>query len=235
MRRFLLFIISIIVISQFVLIASASVIGLEATPVSEEDLQKYIDNSNIQISSAPSMDRSISCFDVSENGLIAVGLPGTPDTIHIYDSKGIFQYRYIFECDGIWGIGFVDDCIAIYYVRGDLIKLIDTNGQIIAVYDVPLTSANHAQIYNLIDRTSKQINDKTYHLESSIAIFEAPYSRIIEISADGTTRVIYDVTFAHTFRTVIGVILIISFFAFFIRGLIQKEKEKGQAETSSTP
>ena len=79
--------------------------GFETESINE-DLQKNI-LSNIELTvfySEPDKS-SIKCFDVNDNGLIALGSSRSTDKrICVYDADGVFKYGYEFVAYGDFGV-----------------------------------------------------------------------------------------------------------------------------------
>ena len=73
----------------------------------------------------------ISCFDVSESGLVAVGSATYGNQyIYVYDATGKFQYGQAFNNPGSYGLQWDGSDLIIYFVRSDIAALVDSEGNI---------------------------------------------------------------------------------------------------------
>ena len=64
----------------------------------------------------------IECFDVSENGMIVLGLSDTKfhssrNCLYVYSSDGVFQYGYSFECEQSFTLRIAQTAILIRNAR----------------------------------------------------------------------------------------------------------------------
>lgn len=215
------------------IIMSAPAVALtcyfDIVPVPDEDMSEYIRNSTIEIAHSEAKDLSITCFDVSNSGLIAIGFHSHSGIVHIYNNDGSFLRRYQFKVNGKFSVGFIGDDLAVYFLRGNLIKVFNSEGQLAHVYTLPSTPRNINNTHKLLQRTTKEINGKTYTLESDIPNWTS-FSRLVRTNEDGSRDILYDATFAHNFKTICSLFFIIFFFALCIRGVIQQSIYKAQQE-----
>lgn len=134
-------------------------------------------------------ERLIKCFDVNENGFYAIGCKD--NTIHIFNSDGIFQYGYRFTIDGTYGIDLKENNIIIYLGRSNTAVEVNSAGECVAAETIHFSKD---MVDNIINRTYKQIENTHYYLERDIGIFNGDYSRLVKNDETGNQIILYDVT-----------------------------------------
>lgn len=185
--------------------------------VSEEERNSLVSGTDISLLNSGIARKSIACFDVNERGLIAIGFDAQPrPEIHIYDNEGTFLYGYSFNCNGSFGIEFVGDNIAIYFVRGEYIHIYDHTGTNLDVRRVLNVAQNESWVSNIIDPTLKTVGGDHYRLERDIGLSTRSYSRLVKTDGQGHQTVIYDVSAEHNFRFAVISIFVIAFVTMFI-------------------
>lgn len=176
-------------------------------------------------------DRLIKCFDVNDSGWYAIGFKN--NTIHVYDSFGIFQYGYQFNTDGTYGIVLKENSIVIYLVRSDNAVEIDPTGKCLNADKIYFSKEI---LDNIIYRTDKQIGNVRYYLERDIGIFHGDYSRLIKSQQNETKTILYDVTvkgyFAGACHYIILSIFPLASIIFFATRI---KKERCETEDNSAP
>ena len=176
-------------------------------------------------------DRLIKCFDVNDRGWYAIGFKN--NTVHVYDSFGIFQYGCRFNTDGTYGIVLKENSIVIYLGRSNIAVEIDPTGKCL----------NADRIYfskeildNIIYRTDKQIGNVRYYLERDIGIFHGDYSRLIKSKQNETKIVLYDVTvkgyFAGACHYIILSIFPLASIIIFVAKIKKERSETGDNSAS---
>lgn len=201
------------------------VAGFEVESLSEEDEVVTFANVKMTLLSTEVIGKPIACFDVSSNGLIAVGFDSDPKTINVYDESGNFLYGYQFKCEGTYGISFEGDNLAVYFCRGELVQLYDSQGQGIRAYRVLRTQNNQEQEHALIYPMEKWVNNTHYSLERDFGILMRSYSRLVSRGQNIET-IIYDVTPSYNILTIFGVVFFAVFFIFIIYKAFQQEIQK---------
>ena len=113
----------------------------------EADEESFVKNIKISSLAKETGKRPIKCFDVNENGMIAIGCADYIEkTVSIYTSNGDFQYGYKFESYGDFGVEFKGDFLMIYFVREDTAVEVDFNGTIRSVSKIKNTKENMATL-----------------------------------------------------------------------------------------
>ena len=200
--------------------------------LSEEEKTGFIQKTKLKMIYDDSDKKGIKTFDISENGTIALALGSNADNninIYVYDPKGNFQYGYNFYSDGAYGIGFVEENIAIYFLRGDTIAIFDPNGNCIDVQKIINPDECMMLSKNIINRVSKQETDKSYLLERDVNIGDT-YSRFVILEEDGTRNVLYDISQQHSIGNILWIVGIVGFFGIVIVGIVKKQRSTEENE-----
>lgn len=230
--------ISILLVS-FNINANAISTGFETETINEEQTEKVLNNLNFSAISSEKSFHSIPCFDISDDGLIAIGVDGNSDKyINIYDENGIFQYGYSFNTSGTFGVEFDNDNLIVYLVRSDLAVLIDREGKCLSIESISNTIDNNTYWnHSVFARVKEHNGDKYYRTNENLflKIFSPSYSQLVKISPDGTKTIIFDKSLEYTVIIIVGIILIIIFFAILITQLVKlfKKSENIQASTKN--
>lgn len=207
----------------FSLIASASDTQNELISQIEEAL-------DVSVFHGKETDRLIKCFDVNEDGCFAIGYRN--NTIHVYDSFGVFQYGYRFNTDNTYGIALKENSIVIYLGRSNIAAEIDPTGKCI---DAEKVYFSKEFVESVMKRTYKQIENADYYLERDVGIFDGDYSRLIRINEDGTKAILYNVTakgyFVGVFHYVIlGIFPIVGIAAIIVKVKKEQHEANGQSD-----
>lgn len=171
--------------------------GFSTEDLSEETKTTFVSNINISSLKAEPEKRGILCFDVNEQGMIAVGQKGTQGKeVCVYTSQGEFLYGYAFNCNQSFGVEWDEQHVNIYFVRSDVIISLDSDGNILDIKAVQDTIDNNTYRNSLLYSTTRLVGDNTYLIRNDMGIFNwiaSSYSQIITIDAMGTECIIYDV------------------------------------------
>ena len=95
--------------------------GFSTELLPEDNMNTLLKNVNISMLADEPPKKTIECFAVNEDGLIAIGCNSSENkVVCIYTSDGVFQYGYSFKCSGNFGIEFDKSVLNIYLVRSDI-------------------------------------------------------------------------------------------------------------------
>lgn len=185
--------------------------GFSTQDVSENAKKTTIKNIDLKILSNYDESFGITCFDVGNNGQIAVGLDhGTNKSIYVFDRDGKFDRGYNFSSNGSFNLEWDGENILIYIVRGDLVVSVDRDGKVTDVLKIENTSENNSYWNKLRSSKNKTVDGKTYLMKNNIGIFNflsASYSQmIVKIGEDET--VIYDASAAIIWRKIFIIIIV---------------------------
>lgn len=189
--------------------------GLSTEEMESDKVESILSHINLSVLSLEPVKDAIDCFDVNEKGMIAIGTSDSEKkTICIYSSDGIFQYGYRFNSYGSFGIKWEEDNIIIYFVRGDFLVEVDTNGIIEKVLDVSDTLENGSYRRNSIFATKREVGDSKYVLKNDMGIlnlFASTYSQLVITNNKGETEIFYDVNATELPKMIVTVIGVIVF------------------------
>lgn len=187
--------------------------GFSTEELTGEERNTFVSNIRISHFTMEPVKRSILCFDVNENGMIAIGRNGAyGKEVCIYAADGNFLYGYTFDCSQSFGVEWDNEYINIYFVRSDVIISLDSDGNILDIKKVQNTINNNTQSNHLLYSTTRSVGDTTYLIRNDMGIFNwiaFSYSQIIAIDATGTEYIIYDVNSTQSFKTVVFFVVIL--------------------------
>ena len=189
--------------------------GFTTEPMSKEDIDTFLKNTNITLLSDEPPKKAIDCFDVNDGGLVAIGFGDNSNKkVCIYTNDGIFQYGYSFECSGKFGIELNKNILNIYYVRSDVAVAVNPQGEIESVQSIQNTTKNNSYWNHSVYLNRRKIGKTEYVLQNDMGLlnaFASSYSQLVIIEANGKTRMIYDVNSEQFARMLFSVILVLLF------------------------
>ena len=196
--------------------------------IDEADKTAVISKTNMQPIETDSIRGRIECFDVSQDGDVAIGIDNTSSSvIYVYDATGVFQYGFSFNVDGDYGIVYCDNLLGIYFLRGDTIMFCDDSGTCLDVRTLSSDENGYMQAKEILNRVSKDIGGKRYILERDINIGDS-YSRLVVIDEHGNRTTLYDVMPEHSIGRILALSVGIGFFSFVAWGCMNKAKTRNQ-------
>ena len=143
---FLLFVF-LIVVSISTIEVNAMHTGFEITELPSEEKELFISNINILSIDEEPAKKTIKCFDVNGDQLIAIGQnTSNRKTICVYSNKGVFQYGYTFNCTGDFGVEWDEEKLNIYFVRSSVIVSVSPKGEVLGAFEVENTIDNNSYI-----------------------------------------------------------------------------------------
>ena len=173
-------------------------IGFSTTKLSAEERNRFLGSINFESTNKESDWESISCFDVSDSGYIAIvgESKNGHNSISVYDKDGKFAYGYTLDCSGRFGVGWDGDNIAVYFVREDIAATFDRNANNITCDEIPDTTANSSYWSNeVLYKTRRVKNGVRYEMKNTgkVASAISPVYAVFEMTEpDGTVHVIFD-------------------------------------------
>ena len=173
-------------------------IGFSTTKLSAEERNRFLGSINFESTNKEPDWESISCFDVSDSGYIAIvgESKNGHNSISVYDKDGKFAYGYTLDCSGRFGVGWDGDNIAVYFVREDIAATFDRNANNITCDEIPDTTANSSYWSNeVLYKTRRVKNGVRYEMKNTgkVASAISPAYAVFEMTEpDGTVHVIFD-------------------------------------------
>lgn len=205
----------LIVFSTNAIEVNAMNTGFSTEKISEETKTTFVASINVSPLSAKVEKKGVLCFDVNEQGMIAVGQKGSQDNeICVYTSQGDFLYGYTFNCTQSFCVEWDEQYINIYFIRSDVIISLDSDGNILDVKIVQDTIDNNSYRNLLLYSTTRTVGNTTYLIRNDMGIFNwtaSSFSQIVTIDATGTESIIYDVNSMQYTKTIVTISLICVF------------------------
>lgn len=200
--------------------------GLETTSFSKEEWNQIIESIELTVLTEEPSKQDIACFDISEQGLIALGFNTSPKkTVLVYDSSGVFLYGFRFSSSGSIGVAFVEENIAIYFARSNLVATYAQNGECIALENVLSTQNNSEPKQELMYATKKEVNGSEYRLERDIGIIAQSYSRLVVTDDTGVEQILYDVTLQHNISIIMVGGLVLATFGLLLTYVVKRTRK----------
>lgn len=234
-----LFLFSLLIFVLFANIIEVNAVntGFQTNHIQNEEENIFISNINILLIDKEPLKKTITCFDVNSNHLIAIG-QSTMDrkTICIYSTDGLFQYGYTFNCDGDFGVEWDEENLNIYFVRSSIVVSVTPSGEILDVLEVQNTIENNSYRNHFIYSTRRIIDDTEYFIDNDFGIlnlFALSFSRIIMKDTTGDESIIYDVS-AMQLSNILLSIIIVSIFVFLTIAVIVYVLKKTRDGTKKT-
>lgn len=179
----------------------------------KDEQESLLENICINVFETEPERRPITCFDVNENGLIALGTENHEQkTIAVYTSKGEFLYGLSFNDSGSFGVEWDNENLNIYLVRGDLEITVDKTGEIKEVYIIKNTDKNNSYWNNVIFSDTRNINGVEYKIDNDLGILnliQSSYSRLVVTTSAGAETVLYDVSDSQLLYSIFGMVAVI--------------------------
>lgn len=193
--------------------------------ITEDEKNAIINNLKISLVLESSHQKSIECFDVNDDGMIALGHRNFNEAkISVYDSSGNFQYGYSFNYNALFGIEWNGEYLNIYLVRSNVLIVLDRDANIIDIVTVQNTMENDNYKNEYIFNNEKTVGETKYTLTNDMGIFNfvsVSYSQLVKTSSDGEEIVIYDVNSLPIITTLVCVLCVCSFIALAIYTIIK--------------
>ena len=213
-------------------VSAAEPTGFQTSEIGEDKFDSYLNKLSVSLLTEAPENLAINCFDVNENGLIAIGSKIHDDCyIHVYDSNFNFLYGFAFECMGTYNIEWNDDYINIYYVRGDIAATYDSNGQITDIAKIDNTIDNNSYWYTL-KNNERQLGSTKFKAKNDMGILnifigQSGYSQLVKTDDLGNEIVLYNVN-SFQLAKIVMILFGISFFIAIVILAITKEFTKAK-------
>lgn len=215
------------------IVALAMNTGFSTEALSEKDKDTFLTNVNISVLRYEPSKKTIECFDVNENGLIAIGCDSSDNkTIGVYSSDGVFQYGYKFKYNGSFGVEWDGDSIIVYFVRSDVAAAVNPEGKVENILGIQNTIENNSYWNHFVFSTKRKVGDIEYVLRNDMGVFNvfaSSYSQLVVTNSNGEESVIYDVNATHLLNIIVvfvGILLLGCLVAFGVVREFMKQKQR---------
>ena len=234
-RKFFFFILSLFfLIMNGKMMTFAMNTGFSTEILSEDMKNRILENISIAVLYEEPAKNTIECFDVSDDGMIALGFSDSETKmIGVYTPDGVFQYGYKFNTNGKFGVEWDGNNIIIYFVRSDLAVSVNPTGDVDDILVIQNTIENNNYWNHSVFSKKRIVGDVEYTIKNDMGffnIFASSYSQLVvtDIDVDGGTNIVYDVNSSHFVRVIsifIGDLIVVGIVIFLIaRQVIQQKR-----------
>lgn len=176
----------------------------------------------------------IVCFDVNEDGRIAVGYTRMTETAHIgiYNEQFEFMYGCSFHIYGDYGLMWDGADLAVYSVRENMIFILNEEG-VIGLKTGSDALDDVTVLYSGFQAAQHTVNGRTYRLSNGGGLFDltaGSYSKL-EVEENGEMRILFDASRAYRLRTVAIICAVAACLAVCVISIVKRiraAKEKGK-------
>lgn len=165
----------------------------EAPLEKAENFRKAVD---LKVVNEIDQNSEIICFDINEDGLVAIGLDGNFDRkeVGIYSSEGVFLYGYSFNSSGTYGLEWDKENIVLSFRRGDIAGVFNKAGECLEVRYIIYNEENTSYWEEIYNKDEIKYGEDRFILENSPSPFRQ-YIVLKKISGQTQDeKVIYNAT-----------------------------------------
>ncbi len=201
----ILFFILIYVLSVLfsVNVSSANIYDLEVIPYETKEKNDFLNNINLRVSALISPNgASIVNMDVSQNGYVAIALNNK--SIVVYDDNGVFLKQFNFESYGSYHTMWIENNLALFYVRENTIVEFTLDCEIIDVFYI---STSSTLIKEIRDTTKASVDSNTYEIKNKL--FFGGYTTLVKTDEKGNEIILYSSNVSSTTANVILIVLFV--------------------------
>lgn len=186
----------------------------------EERLEDIYESISLKSEKREPFRNTIMCFDVNENGMVAVLHPifFGRSRVCIFSSDGTFQRAFSFRNEGAAALRWKGDNLQVFCLRSVAFTF-DMDANILEACQI-IKGEAWSDFYNGLFSEEKTVGDVTYKLDK-----ESKIQYIRSVSADGTLEIYNDG--GMTLVTGIAILaFIIIFFSIALIGVIKSFRER---------
>lgn len=173
----------------------ADIADLTFYEITEEQKESSLARIGFVIWTVDYSDWAIECFDVREDGMIALGFNRSPEMkyVAVLNADGVFQYGCTFKCGGSFLVNWIGKDLGVYWVRGSLLGVFDENGACISLCDAKTDTAL-SRYLNQLRQPSRQVDGMTYALRNDhfLSLLSTDYGKLVCIDSQGNEKVLHE-------------------------------------------
>lgn len=200
--------------------------GFSTQTINTEDQKTFLSNIQLVKAEKEPAKNSIECFDVNEDGLIAIGTSDfSQQSISVYNLSSDYKYGYNFNCNQSFGVEWDGNNIIIYFVRSDVAVLVDENGTILELQKIENTTNNSSYWNHSVFSTQRTAGNYKYIIKNDMGpfnLFASSYSQLIVVDEQGNQTMLYNVNNAQISKTIFIFVAVIIFSAIVVSAIIFK-------------
>lgn len=175
--------------------AYADIADLTFYEITEEQQRSSLARIGFVIWTMDYSDWAIECFDVREDGMIALGFDRSPEMkyVAVLDADGVFQFGCTFKCNGAFLVDWVGGNLGICQVRGSVLGVFDENGACVSLRSVKTNTA-FSRYMNALRQPVRKVGDKTYILRNDhiLSFLSKDYGQLVCIDVQGNETVLHE-------------------------------------------
>lgn len=198
--------------------------GFSMQTMKTEDQKTFLSNIQLVKEEKEPTKNSIICFDVNEDGLLAIGTSDSSQkSVSIYNLSGDYKYSYNFNCNQSFGIEWDGNNLIIYFVRSNVAALVDENGTVLELQEIENTTSNNSYWNHSVFSTQRTVGNYKYIIKNDMGlfnIFASSYSQLIAVDDQGNQTILYNVNNALRTKTIIIFIAVIMFVVIVVSVII---------------
>ena len=167
--------------------------GMKTQDVTESRAESILSNINLHKSTNIIADLPIECFDVNEDGFVAIGFANySKKYINVYSTDGEFQYGYVFDSEGSFALEWDNENIIIYFARSSVLISFDKDANFIEMKEATNDFDNNTYMNHKLFAKKIEAAGAVYTLEHSIKLFNFLSSNAAKIvcQKNGTESVV---------------------------------------------
>ena len=205
--------------------------GFSTEELSQIEIDKFLSNMDISMVFKRPLERTIYCFDVNEEGMIAIGsneFLSEFKAISVFNADGDFLYGYEFECSGNFGLEWDGENIIIYFVRSNIATSVNKRGQIEELLEIENSIDNNTYWNEEIYADRRNVNNIEYLAQKNMCflnLFATSSSQLISTNANGDKNVIYDVNDSYFRNLLIMFIAVVALVSIAVIGVWREIKK----------
>lgn len=229
------FVVALLIFSLVMWCGSVSALamntGFSTQEMNADDEQMFLSNIDLSVVKEKPEITSMLCFDVNNNGLIAIGSRGaTKQYVSVFSSDGVFMYGYTFYCSGSFGVAWDNNNIIIYFVRSDVAALFDQTGTNLELKKIEDTIDNNSYWNHSVFSTRRNSENCEYILQNNFGllnVFSTSYSQLVKIDPQGAKTTVVDVSQTGKTKAVVFLIITLAFIV-MVALIIKRQLLKGK-------
>ena len=208
---------------------SAMTTGFTTESMNSEKQKLFKSNINLTSLHLYVKTNPIVCFDVNNDGLIALGFDDdSHKTICVYNPDGEFIYGYSFECSGSFGVEWDDGNILIYFVRSDVAALFNSSATCLELKMISNTTENNTYWNHTVFEKKRIVGKNEYEIKNDFGILNIvipSYSQLIKTDENGIKTMLYNVNDSYGARVLVILVGIILFIITAVLVMIKEFKK----------
>lgn len=200
--------------------------GFTTENMSPKEQKLFLSNMKITLLDTDVKSESMSCFDVSDEGLVALGFIN--NTICVYNHNGDFKYGYSFDCSGSFGVEWDDENLLVYFVRSDIAVLLDNSATCLEIKEISNSIQNNTYWNHTVFAEKRLIGKDKFEIKNDLGIlniFTTSYSKLVKTNENGIETVIYDISNHYRLKVLLMLFGIILFIIIVVCVIIKQIKK----------